>query len=169
MEGQTLAEKKAATIKKQQEEENNFEDIEIEYNDPNFKEKIQETEIIEEDIELLMTRGADATVERLIPVFNFKTGRYARMKVDLNPLSRGDMIKIEQQSKRSKKEDKDTLLRVVAKGYKPKGRGPFTLDELRDLDNGFLKAVYDQISFISGTPIDGFTQFAVKQAFEGDT
>lgn len=148
-------------------EENDFDDVDIKYNDPNFDEKIKRTEIIEEDIELLMVQGKDAIVERLIPLFNHKTNRYVRVKVDLSPLSRGEMAKIEQEGKRSK--DKDTLIRVVSKGYKPKNRGQFTLEELKDMDSGFVKSLYDEINFISGNPIDGFTQLAVKQAFEGDT
>ena len=152
---------------KEELEQKEREKVDIKYNDPSFDEKIKKTEIIEEDIELLMTRGVDATVERKIPFFNRKTNRYNRMKINLRPLSRGEMAKIEQEGKRSK--DKDTLLRVVSKGYKPKGRGQYTVEELKDMDSGVLKSIYDEINFISGTPIDGFTQLAVKQAFEDDT
>ena len=153
--------------KEELEQKKEHEKVDIKYNDPSFDEKIKKTEIIEEDIELLMTRGVDATVERKIPFFNRKTNRYNRMKINLRPLSRGEMAKIEQEGKRSK--DKDTLLRVVSKGYKPKNRGQYTVEELKDMDSGVLKSIYDEINFISGTPIDGFTQLAVKQAFEDDT
>jgi hypothetical protein len=122
-------------------EKEDFEDVDIRYNDPSFHEKIKRTEVIEEDIELVMTRGVDAVVERKIAFFDKETRRCKRIKVNISSLSRGDMIKIEQEAKRSKKEDKDTLLRVVAKGYKPKSRGQFTIKELRDMDSGFLKSL----------------------------
>ena len=155
-------------------QDNEFKDNDLEYNDPDFREKIKELDIIEEDIELLITQGTNATVERKIPFFNIEQNRYVLMPVTLSSISRGEMIKIEQEGKRNRKQNKgkpdsDTLLRVVAQGLKPKNKKKYTIQDLESMDNGTLKSLYDQINFISSTPIDGFTQLAVKQAFDGDS
>lgn len=113
------------------------------------KEEMEPIEDLNEfDINALIVEGTEAIIERRIRYFDLESQSEQKMKVYVKPLSHNDWNGIAQ--KVSKNDNISFAERVCADGWcTPKGIF-IDLSQIRQVQNGVVEAVFEEIKIVSG-------------------
>ena len=112
-----------------------------------------------------MVEGKDAVLIRNIEFFDLEDGKKKKMPVYLKPLSRGDRGAIDRAI--AKKDNNKNLIDLIcALGMCMDEKGkPIDISVIREMEDGFVKSVADEIKFISGEFTDRWEDKAIQQVF----
>jgi hypothetical protein len=133
----------------------------------------EELEVLPDfDMEKLILDGKDAVLRREVEFFDLTDSKKKRMPVYVKPLSRGERGAIDKEIARKvkgKSSNKNVIDMICAFGFVMNEKGtPFNISVIREMPDGFVKNVSEEIKFISGDFKDRFEDKAIDKIFGKD-